>query len=91
MRSVHDTVSEIIALLENDNNVTLTEAAKRAVELKFETLSLPDQTYLRGLSDEDLGDIAIGEFGDTVPPGVDAYLEWIFAGIENGNLEGQTG
>lgn len=91
MRSTHDTVSEIIALLENDNNATLTEAGKRAVELKFETLSQSDRDYLCNLPQEDLEEITIGSDGVGVPPTVAEFLDWIFDGIENGNLEGQTG
>jgi hypothetical protein len=87
MRSNHDTVSEIIEMLENDNNVTLTENAKRTVEVMFEKLEVVDRDFLNGLSPEDLEDVTIGEYAGEVPPAVNAYLEEVFSGIENGTLE----
>jgi hypothetical protein len=86
MRSAHDTVSEIIALLENDNSVDLTEAAKRAVELRFEALGQSDREYLCNLPQEELEEITIGSDGVGVPPTVAEFLDWIFDGIEGCTL-----
>jgi hypothetical protein len=88
MRSATDTIAEIISLFENDNNVTFTEIAKTKVQKRFEKLKPEAAEFLRGLSDNDLSELCIGDYDGPIhnkaAAPVNRFLDWIFVQIESG-------